>query len=389
MPTAVPIAPGMLQWAVERSGRGDADFERKFPAWHEWIDGVKMPTIKQVESVAQYSHVPFGVFFLREPPLVQLPIPDFRRGADGRAKAPSQELLEVLESSLLRQAWYRDWAIANEVGPAGVTHLDLSVNVRVAAQAVTHDLGFSVEQRRRIGREEARNHLRHQFENLGGIAVFTSMVGNDNHRPLSRAEFRGFTLADPVVPLIFVNTADDTLAGQIFTTLHEYGHVALGESALGDEDEIVDAGDPGHAGRVERWCDAVAAEVLVPSADLEAEFRQDGALTEELDRLARRYHASTLTVLIRLRDVGLVARHDFEALYSAEQRRIDEVLRKRPKDDGGNHYLNQPFRLGESFSRAVIRETRRGALSYTDAFRLLNLRNAKQFEKYAQSLGMS
>ncbi|UOE44154.1 ImmA/IrrE family metallo-endopeptidase [Agromyces larvae] len=387
MSVGVPVAPDVLHWAARRSGRDDSEFERKFPAWHQWLVGEKAPTIKQVEQVARYSHVPFGVFFLTEPPTVELPIPDFRLGIHGKAALPSQELLDVIEACQLRQAWYRDFALANEFGPARVTRLGPELDVTEAALAIADDLQFGVDARKRITRTEARNHLRHAFEDLGGIAVFTSMVGNDNSRPLKREEFRGFTLADDVAPLVFVNTSDDTLSGQLFTFLHEYAHAARGQSGVSDEDQLDRGTVP--ADGIEQWCNAVAAEVLVPAADLRAEFRPAAPLRGELDRLAARYHASTLTVLIKLRDVGLIQREGFDRVFQAEQRHVADTLAKRAEASGGNHYLNQPFRLGENFSRAVIRETRRGAVSYVEAFRLLGMRSATQLEKYAKSLGMS
>jgi Zn-dependent peptidase ImmA (M78 family) len=381
----VPVEPEVLHWAADRSGRDEADFERAFPGWHAWVDGAKAPTIKQLEEVARYAHVPFGVFFLTEPPAVDLPIPDYRLGEHGKLDTPSQELLDVIQASQIRQGWYRDYALANEIGSAAVTRIDAGTDAVSAARTIAGDLDFGVDVRRRLGREDARNHLRRVFERLGGVAVFTSMVGNDNHRGLSREEFRGFTLADPIVPLIFVNTANDTLTGQLFTFLHEYAHVARGETGVSDE-------EPTQIGRatdgVESWCNAVAAEVLVPAADLRAEYRSAEPLRDELDRLSRRYHASTLTVLLKLRDAKLIEAAGFSTVFDDEVRHVNAVLATRPERSGGNHYLNQPFRLGEAFSRAVITETRRGAVGYVEALRLLGMRSVDQLDRYATSLGM-
>ncbi|GAA4773540.1 ImmA/IrrE family metallo-endopeptidase [Microbacterium gilvum] len=58
------------------------------------------------------------------------------------------------------------------------------------------------------------------------------MVGNNTHRPLARSEFRGFALHDAMAPLVFVNTHDDSLAGQFFTFFHELAHLLRGETAL-------------------------------------------------------------------------------------------------------------------------------------------------------------
>ncbi|MFD6700221.1 MULTISPECIES: ImmA/IrrE family metallo-endopeptidase [unclassified Microbacterium] len=184
--------------------------------------------------------------------------------------------------------------VAHDLGEARVTRLPDRGSVEEAAAAIIEDLRFTVTDRARMSREDARNHLRHAFEQLGGIAVFTTMVGNDNHRMLDRDEFRGFALADPFAPLIFVTAHDDSLSGQIFTFLHEYVQVARSESGVGDEE----GWDVAAQSDIECWCNAVASDALVPRADLRAQFDSSRELPEMLEQLARRYLASTLTILI-------------------------------------------------------------------------------------------
>jgi len=57
----VQVAPGVLQWAVERAGNRAA-LERKFPKLAEWLAGESQPTFKQLEAFAKAAHVPFGFF---------------------------------------------------------------------------------------------------------------------------------------------------------------------------------------------------------------------------------------------------------------------------------------------------------------------------------------
>ena len=72
---------------------------------------------------------------------------------------------------------------------------------------------------------------------------------------------------------------------------------------------------------VERWCNAVASEFLVPGEVLQARYRDvhDLDLTEQLDRLAAIFRCGTLVILQaiwrrRLRDFP-----DFDAAYEAEE----------------------------------------------------------------------
>lgn len=385
MSARVAVAPSLLLWAQERSKRDAEALEKRFPAWHEWLAESRAPTVRQVEELARYTHLPFGVFFLSEPPDVELPIPDYRLGRSGDRVTPSQELLDVIDLSVRRQAWFTDYALKLGLGDAAIPRASESDEPGSVATAAAKHLSFEVADRARLKtRENARNHLRRKFEELGGLVVITSMVGNDNHRMLDRDEFRGFTLADARVPLIFVNASGDSLSGQIFTFLHEYGHVMLGKTGVSDE-------DPSTNGiGVESWCNAFAAELLAPTIDLRSQFRREPPLEDELDRLAGRYMCSTLVVLIRLRDLHLIETSGFDAIYAREERRAAEAFsfQRQKNAGGGDFYLNQPFRVGERLSRAVLADVREGGTSYTDAFRVLGLRNAEQLRKYSEQLGL-
>ncbi len=385
MSARVAVASSVLVWAQERSKRDADAYEKKFPAWHEWVEEQKAPTIKQVEEIAKYSHLPFGIFFLEAPPKVELPIPDYRLGRSGDEATPSQDLLDVIDLSAQRQGWFQDYALKIGLDEAAVLRATEHDDPVAVAAKVAEELGYAADQRTKLKtREAARNHLRRAFERRGGLAIITSMVGNNNTRMLDRDEFRGFTLSDGLVPLIFVNSSDDSLSGQIFTFLHEYAHVVLRTTGVSDEDLA-------HEGAgIEAWCNAVAAEVLVPAADLRVQFRPDAPLTTELDRLSGRYLCSTLVILLKLRELRLVGVTGFDALYRAEEQRALEAFQyqRAQNGGGGDFYLNQPFRIGERLSRAVLADVREGGTSYTDAFRILGLRNTDQLNKYAVQLGL-
>jgi Zn-dependent peptidase ImmA (M78 family) len=123
---------------------------------------------------------------------------------------------------------------------------------------------------------------------MGVLVMVSGVVLNNNRRQLDPDEFRGFALVDSLAPLVFVNGADSN-AAQMFTLAHELAHIWIGASALSDSTA---ASTPDQA--VERWCNSVAAELLVPLGALRAALEGSERLPDTLARLARTFKVSTL-----------------------------------------------------------------------------------------------
>ncbi|MEI4273657.1 ImmA/IrrE family metallo-endopeptidase [Klenkia sp. LSe6-5] len=360
--------------------------EKAFPKLGDWEAGDKLPTFKQLESFASRTHTPIGYFFLQEPPDEPLPVPDFRTIRDEAVGRPSPDLLESIYQSEQRQDWYRNYLAVNEVNPPaflGSASLQASPG-KVASQMREH-LGFDLEQRATFPTwTDALRGLIEAAERVGVLVVVTGIVGSNTHRKLDPQEFRGFALADTLAPLVFVNGAD-TKAAQIFTLAHELAHLWAGQSAVSTPELDAPAVNPS-----ERWCNEVAAEFLVPLESL-PDHLSGPTMAGDLDRLARRYKVSTLVVLRRLFDRGLIAGDwgTYRAHYREELARVLARAERREDEGGGNFYYTQPYRVSRRFAQAVISQTLEGGTLYRDAYRLLGIRRHETFVKFGEHLGVT
>ena len=167
-----------------------------------------------------------------------------------------------------RQAWYRDFAQSMENMPLSIVgSVRMTDGVVRTAAAIRDALSFDLEEQRALSTwTDALRRFITQADLASVLVMVSGVVGSNNRRKLDHEEFRGFALVDDLAPLVFVNGAD-TKAAQMFTLAHELVHVWLDQSALSDSQART---LPDH--NIERWCNQVAAELLVPLAVLSAEY---------------------------------------------------------------------------------------------------------------------
>lgn len=381
MVNRVSVQPELLLWARERSGSDAVDLQLRFPQLVLWETGSLQPTLRQLEKFAKAVHVPIGYFFLDTPPVEFLPITDFRVVADSRGKRPSPNLLDTIYICQQRQEWFRDYARIHGQSPLEfVNSATLTTPVETVASAMRKTLGVSTADRRTEPNwTSALITLKLAVEEAGVLLMASSVVENNTARKLRVEEFRGFALTDSYAPLIFIN-ASDSKSAQMFTIIHELAHIWLGESGVSDSN-IATVSEVA----IERWCNAVAAEFLVPRAMLLEEYRSGTAIDSELQRLARVFKVSTLVVLRSLFDAGLLNQPQFKDAY------IEETARLRVVDaggSGGDFYRTLRSRVGGRFARAVCSSALEGQTLFRDAYRMLGIRKSSTFQTTARELGV-
>lgn len=379
----ITVQPALLQWARQRAGLRESDLGKKlgikkYPEeqveqWEK--DGVI--TYSRAEKIAKATHTPFGYLFLPEPPAEELPVADFRTTGSEKAARPSPELLDVLYDAMRKQSWYRDYLLdLDEDRLDFIGSVTMKQTIPEVASAIRERFRFDVSLRAAVATwEQALSFMFDHCENQGVLVLRSGIADGNTHRPLKVEEFRGFALTDAYAPLIFINTADSP-AAQMFTLVHELVHLWLGVSGVSNLERTY-----APEKKVEIFCNQVAAEILVPLAELETCLSQG---LDDINALRRRFRVSSLVILRRLKDLGKLDSEKFKKLYLEQE---EEFFRRKAKQkSGGNYYATQQVRVGRRFARALVGSALEGRTLYRDAYGLLGIKKAETFKKFAQEL---
>jgi Zn-dependent peptidase ImmA (M78 family) len=138
--------------------------------------------------------------------------------------------------------------------------------------------------------------------------------------------------------------------------------------------------------REEVWCNAVAAELLVPLAALRPALQPNESLDQSLQRLARQFKVSTLVVLRRLLDAGALDRPAFDRAWASERARLRDLAGANA--GGGDFYRTTLSRVSRRFARALVESTLEGQTLYRDAFRMLGVKKTETFNNIGREVGV-
>ncbi|WP_294564855.1 ImmA/IrrE family metallo-endopeptidase [uncultured Succinatimonas sp.] len=387
MTVYLPIKLNVLEWAYKRAGLSLSELFIKHPGYKNKVSGLNIAlTMSQVKEIATHVHIPLGFLFLSEPFEESLSIKDFRTLNNKVSKKISLNLRDVINQCQLQQDWYIEYAEENELEKCSlVNKSNLDEDPKVVAEKLKIYLNYKDKNLSKA--DDYRRYLRAVIEQAGVLVFISSTVGNNNTRPLDINEFRGFALSDPYAPLIFINSSD-SVSAQIFTMIHELAHIMLGESGISNEameDIFVSS-------QIEKWCNAVAANFLVPEDKLKLLYEQNYKLSlyDLIVSLVFKFHVSSLVILRRLYELNLIEKDEFSNLFNRLKKdALKELqLRKEEKSKKSLPYYQVALsRLSKNFCHAVISSTLSGNVLYRDACILLNKTNLKGFDKFASTLG--
>lgn len=366
MSTAL-INPTMLSWARERLGFSVHDFAIKLGRKEEqlqmWEAAEKSMTFKQAMDFAKKAYIPFGYLFLPAPPSEELLLPDLRTVEGREVLKPSPELLEITKLMLQRQEWYKEY-LQQQLGASNaiVGSFSEQTDVHAIVADMRNKLGVAFGAQRGNWEDYYRD-LVGRIEALGILVMRQGDLGHHT-RPLQVSEFRGFAIADPWAPLIFVNHAD-ALGARLFTLIHELCHIWLGQSGISDV-------DTNNTRQEEVLCNAVAAEFLVP----EKEFLEQWCIDlhtwqDNLPQLRSYFKVSGWVIARRALTFNLIDQNQYTQYIHAEKQAY-----KNQKDTSGgpSYYRTKKSQISQIFAKAVVSQALNGQVMLREASSLLGVK---------------
>lgn len=387
--TTALITPSVLRWARQRAQLDAERLAKKTSVQPEkvllWEQGREQPTFRQAQQLAHALKIPFGYLFLPQPPVEALPIPDLRTVRSQSHKQLSLDLRDLVADVLRKQDWYRDYLLEQGAEKLPfVGRFTLNTSAATIAHDLTETLNLALTDREKAtGREDFLNLLGHKAEEAGILVMRSGIVGGNTHRPLNVAEFRGFAVADTIAPVVFINSRD-ARAAQVFTLAHELAHIWLGESGISNL-SLSQPQDNSQYQQVERLCNAIAAEFLVPREALLTRWDNQATVDDNAERLSRYFRVSGVVIARRALDLELVDWQTYDAYYQRQ------AAQWTPTNDnetpGGSYYRTLPIRNSRRFTATVVQTALQRGLLLRDAGKLLGITPAK-ISQLAQEMGI-
>lgn len=384
------VNPQILVWARETAGYGVSEAAHKLNLTHgknataedklaAYERGEKSPSRPLLLKMSKQYRRPLLTFYLESPPSLADRGEDFRTLA--HAIDPSQNaIVDALvrnikaRQQIVREALVseHDYDALNFVGSytmdQGIDGLATLIKERASIDLTTY--------RSHRTQGEAFKYLREKIESIG---IFTLLAGNlgSHHTNLATEVFRGFAIADAVAPFVVINDQDAKTAWPI-TLLHEVAHIWLGASGISGS----------HAERrVERFCDSVASELLVPERELQELFQYEALQDFEdavgaIDQYATARKVSPRLVAFRLFRRNSISQDGFNNLSAHFHKRWvagrDRQKQKAKDATGGpSYYVLKRMRNGQALMNTSERLMRSGELSTTQVAKVLGVRALK------------
>ena len=381
------INPRVLAWARETAGFTVEEAAEKLALGNtERVSaaeklfaleaGQKAPTYSQLLKAASVYKRPLIAFYMANPPREEERSEDFRTVGAAVSRREAGLLEALIRDVKARQQIVRSMLEDEDeaVRLPFVSSASIKQTTSLVSNAIRTTLAITeADQRTAKGPDRLFALLRSAAERIGVFVLLLGDMGSPQSA-ISEQVFRGFAIADDVAPFVVINDRDARTA-RSFTLIHELAHLWIG--AGGVSGPVSQAS----TNSIERFCNDVAGEFLLPSQALESRFDLSDADAETVlqatQHLAQEWNVSQALVTYRFarkRWISDAAAGEVFALLATRWRREREKSREDQADAGGpSYYVVRRSRLGTALLNVVRRGLQSDALTHTRAAKVLGV----------------
>ena len=383
------VNPKILVWARETAGLTPEEAARRNQSLRDTRDasaldrlnaleyGMDEPSRSVLVEMARVYRRPLVTFYLPQPPIKGDRGADFRTLPTERSATDEARLDALLRDVRARQSMVRsildDMEEAEPLAFVGSHRMEDGTAAALASLRTLLKVDLA-DFRKQRNATAAFGLLRAGAENAG---VFVLLMGNlgTHHTDIDTAIFRGFTIADDIAPFVVINHHDARPAWS-FTLLHELTHLILGQTGVSGARAEND---------IERFCNDVASEFLLPQEDSkELEFADSVTFEEivaRINRFSDEMKVSRTMVAYKSWRGGGIQRETFNRLsnlfrseWLAEREERREQARRREQPGGADPHGTRRHRLGPSLVNLIRRAVSSGDLTTSKAAKILGVR---------------
>jgi Zn-dependent peptidase ImmA (M78 family) len=246
-------------------------------------------------------------------------------------------------------------------------NLRVSSNIEKTAKLIREILGVSMEtQSNWQDPTEALKQWRKRIQD-DGIYVFKEAFRND--------AFSGFCLYEEEFPIIYINNSTPKTR-QIFTLFHELVHLLLRKNDLEIKDKSYLDFLPDKDLKIEQFCNAVAAETLVPTKDFLEMYQNtlDESSVRKAEILADYFNVSREVVFRKMYEKNKISLEEYQYHRKIINEEYLKSKRSSKKSEGGNYFRNKKVYLGDKYISLVFDSFRRNEIDSFEASKYLEVK---------------
>ena len=294
---------------------------KKVPKIEKIESGEQKPTFKQLDTLADLYSVPRWVFISEQLPgkyQFNKSVPAFRQFADSNSDIFSDHKIRSL---LTKIEQYRNLVL--ELREDMKEPIEPFKPFKLGTSSTPYNVAKQIRKWLDVSENLNFSEWKERLENKGIFIFLTSKYKGWSH--IDRELLRGLAIYYSILPIIVINDFDAKKA-QSFTLFHELGHLLRKENSIDDW---------GYYSRgIEKWCDELAGNVLMPAEQLK-NIDMTSVDLDTVKSIARRFQVSPYACLVRLRQLNTINQTTYNEVELEIKEEYKEIQKKLKANKSG------------------------------------------------------